>query len=99
MYVRGGYNVYPMEVEAVLATHPAVAEIAVVARSDDVMGEIGVAVVVPVRGAAAPTPRRAPHARRELAHHKLPEPARPRRASAHTGREDRSTRLSHQYSD
>ncbi len=46
MYVRGGYNVYPVEVEAVLAAHPAVAELAVVPRVDPVMGEIGVAVVV-----------------------------------------------------
>ncbi len=47
MFIRGGYNVYPMEVEAVLAAHPAVADVAVVPREDDVMGEIGVAVVVP----------------------------------------------------
>ena len=45
MYIRGGYNVYPHEVEAQLARHPAVAGCAVVARPDDVMGEIGVAVV------------------------------------------------------
>src|SRR6185369_16736805 len=42
MYVRGGYNVYPMEVESVLAAHPAVADVAVVPRQDDVMGEVGV---------------------------------------------------------
>src|SRR5207245_8479942 len=42
-----GYNVYPMEVEGVLAEHPAVGEVAVVPRPDPVMGEIGVAVVVP----------------------------------------------------
>jgi acyl-CoA synthetase (AMP-forming)/AMP-acid ligase II len=46
MYVRGGYNVYPVEVESVLSTHPDVAAIAIVPRADDVMGEIGVAVVV-----------------------------------------------------
>jgi acyl-CoA synthetase (AMP-forming)/AMP-acid ligase II len=47
MYVRGGYNVYPVEVEGVLSTHPDVASVAIVPRADDVMGEIGVAVVVP----------------------------------------------------
>ena len=47
MFIRGGYNVYPAEVESVLADHPAVADVAVVPRPDDVMGEIGVAVVVP----------------------------------------------------
>ncbi len=54
MYVRGGYNVYPMEVEGVLAEHPDVAEVAVVPRSDPVMGEIGVAVVVPRRPGGGP---------------------------------------------
>ncbi len=47
MYVRGGYNVYPVEIESVLSTHPDIASIAVVPRADAVMGEIGVAVVVP----------------------------------------------------
>jgi len=47
MYVRGGYNVYPVEIESVLSTHPSVAAVAVVPRPDDVMGEIGVAAVVP----------------------------------------------------
>lgn len=47
MYIRGGYNVFPAEVEAVLAGHPLVAEVAVTTRPDDVLGEIGVAVVAP----------------------------------------------------
>lgn len=46
MYIRGGYNVYPDEVEAQLARHPSVAACAVVARPDETMGEIGVAVIV-----------------------------------------------------
>lgn len=55
MFVRGGYNVYPMEVEAVLASHPDVAAVAVVPRPDDVMGEVGVAVVVPRDPSSPPT--------------------------------------------
>jgi acyl-CoA synthetase (AMP-forming)/AMP-acid ligase II len=47
-YVRGGYNVYPGEVEAVLADHPAVAQVAVVPADDDTFGQIGVAAVVPL---------------------------------------------------
>lgn len=47
MFVRGGYNVYPAEVEAQLAGHPEVADVAVVPRADQVMGEVGLAVVVP----------------------------------------------------
>ncbi|MGH9236168.1 MAG: class I adenylate-forming enzyme family protein [Acidimicrobiales bacterium] len=54
MFVRGGYNVYPAEVEAALAAHPAVTEVAVVPRPDPVMGEVGVAVVVPLDPAAPP---------------------------------------------
>src|SRR4029079_8227123 len=54
MSVRGGYNVYPVEVEGVLSTHPDVAAIAIVPRADAVMGEIGVAVVVPRDRAHAP---------------------------------------------
>ncbi|MGH9275702.1 MAG: class I adenylate-forming enzyme family protein, partial [Acidimicrobiales bacterium] len=38
MFIRGGYNVYPAEVESVLADHPLVADVAVVARPDEVMG-------------------------------------------------------------
>jgi acyl-CoA synthetase (AMP-forming)/AMP-acid ligase II len=45
-YIRGGYNVHPGEVEAVLRSHPDVADVVVVPRPDPVMGEIGVAVVV-----------------------------------------------------
>lgn len=54
-YVRGGFNVYPMEVESVLASHPDIDSIAIVGCSDPVMGEIGVAMVVPVSGRNAPS--------------------------------------------
>jgi acyl-CoA synthetase (AMP-forming)/AMP-acid ligase II len=77
MFIRGGYNVYPAEVEAVLADHPLVREVVVVPRADDVMGELGVAVVVPVDAAAPPSLedlRR--HAEGRLARYKLPEAVR-----------------------
>ena len=51
MYIRGGYNVYPAEVEAALTGHPEIARVGVVGTPDDVLGEIGVAFVVPVAGA------------------------------------------------
>jgi acyl-CoA synthetase (AMP-forming)/AMP-acid ligase II len=54
MYIRGGYNVYPAEVEAVLGAHPGVGEVAVVGVPDPVLGEIGAAVIVAVPG--VPTP-------------------------------------------
>ena len=46
MYISGGSNVYPKEVEEVLLTHPAVAEIAILGVPDEKWGEIGVAVIV-----------------------------------------------------
>ncbi|MFN8037442.1 MAG: class I adenylate-forming enzyme family protein [Acidimicrobiia bacterium] len=77
MYVRGGYNVYPVEVEGVLSEHPAVAAVAVVPRPDAVMGEIGVAVVVARPGTETPTlAALRDFGRGRLAAHKLPEDIR-----------------------
>ena len=55
LYIRGGYNVYPAEVEGVLGGHPDVAQVAVVGAPDPVLGEIGVAFVVPTDRASGPT--------------------------------------------
>jgi acyl-CoA synthetase (AMP-forming)/AMP-acid ligase II len=55
MFIRGGYNVYPMEVESVLVDLETVAEIVLVPLPDDVMGEIGVAVIVPTDPAEPPS--------------------------------------------
>jgi acyl-CoA synthetase (AMP-forming)/AMP-acid ligase II len=74
MFIRGGYNVFPVEVEAVLGTHPAVADIAIAPRPDPVMGEVGVAVVVPANPVAPPTLEDlTAHAEGRLATWKLPE--------------------------
>jgi acyl-CoA synthetase (AMP-forming)/AMP-acid ligase II len=53
--VRGGENIYPIEVEDVLVTHPGVKEVAVVGVPDRRWGEIVVAYVVPSDGMAPPT--------------------------------------------
>lgn len=52
MYISGGSNVYPREVEEVLLTHPAVAEVAVLGVPDPKWGEVGIAVVVRREGAS-----------------------------------------------
>ena len=46
MIISGGENIHPLEVEDVLARHPKVAEVAVVAAADDRLGQRVVAVVV-----------------------------------------------------
>jgi acyl-CoA synthetase (AMP-forming)/AMP-acid ligase II len=73
-YVRGGYNVYPIEVESVLADHPSIRSVAVIAVPDAVMGEIGVAVVVPFETKPAPTLAEIRNfAGEQLARYKLPD--------------------------
>jgi len=49
--ISGGENIYPAEVEPVLARHPAVAEVALIGEPDDQWGEVPVAVVVLEEGA------------------------------------------------
>jgi acyl-CoA synthetase (AMP-forming)/AMP-acid ligase II len=53
MYVVGGFNAYPAEIEAILRGHKAVGQVAVVGVPDERMGEVGCAYVVPVAGAGA----------------------------------------------
>jgi acyl-CoA synthetase (AMP-forming)/AMP-acid ligase II len=53
MYVSGGFNVYPAEIEAVLRSHPGVAQAAVVGVPDRRMGEVGLALVIPAADAEA----------------------------------------------
>ncbi|OYX92110.1 MAG: fatty acid--CoA ligase, partial [Novosphingobium sp. 35-62-5] len=54
MFISGGFNVYPAEIEAMLATHPAIAQAAVIGIADERMGELGKAFIVLRAGAQAP---------------------------------------------
>jgi fatty-acyl-CoA synthase len=51
MYISGGSNIYPREVEEKILTHPAIGEVAVLGVPDPFWGEVGVAVCVPREGA------------------------------------------------
>jgi long-chain acyl-CoA synthetase len=51
MIIRGGFNVYPREIEEVMLTHPAVAQVAVIGVADERLGEEVRAVVVRKAGA------------------------------------------------
>lgn len=72
LYVSGGENVYPAEVEAVLADHPDVVEAAVVGVSDVRWGEVGYAVVVPRSGTDLDEDALAAHCGERLARYKTP---------------------------
>ncbi len=72
MLIRGGYNVYPREIEEVLFAHPAVAEAAVIGRPDERLGEEVVAVLVLKPGAQADPDDIIAYSRERLAAYKYP---------------------------
>ena len=76
MYISGGENVYPAEVEAVLHAHPAVADAAVVGVADERWGEVGVAAVALRQGASATEDELLEHCRTRLARFKVPRAVR-----------------------
>ena len=57
MFVVGGFNAYPAEIEAILRGHEAVGQVAVVGVPDERMGEVGCAYIVPAATADATDPR------------------------------------------
>ncbi|MGH9036527.1 MAG: AMP-binding protein, partial [Acidimicrobiia bacterium] len=71
LIITGGLNVYPREVEDVLLTHPAVAEVAVAGVADEEWGEVVTAWVVPA-GEAPDAQELLAHAAQELAAYKCP---------------------------
>ena len=74
MYIRGGYNVYPVEVENHLGTHPDIAAAAVVGASvDDRLGEIGVLFAVARQGRTLTLESVRDHIRASLASYKAPD--------------------------
>jgi acyl-CoA synthetase (AMP-forming)/AMP-acid ligase II len=55
LYIRGGYNVYPLEVEHVLAEHSGIKDVAVIGVPTPVIGETGIAFVVVAPGCRTPS--------------------------------------------
>lgn len=70
--IRGGQNIYPADIEEVLYQHPAVAEAAVVAQPDEVLGEVPKAFVSLKPGARASMDELIDHCRKELSYYKVP---------------------------
>ncbi|GAA1981135.1 long-chain fatty acid--CoA ligase [Catenulispora subtropica] len=76
MVIRGGFNVYPREVEEVLYTHPAIAAAAVIGRADERLGEEVVACVVLKAGAQTDEEEVIAYCRERLAAYKYPREVR-----------------------
>ncbi len=72
MYICGGFNVYPAEIEQVLARLPGVAEAAVIGVPDERLGEVGKAFVVRLPGSDLDEPAVIAYTREHLANFKLP---------------------------
>lgn len=73
MFISGGENVYPIEIEAVLVEHEAVLEAAVVGVPDERWGEVGRAYIVPKSGCEISVEELAAHCETRLARYKLPK--------------------------
>ncbi len=73
MVVTGGVNVFPMEIEQVIATHPDVAQVAVIGRPDRQWGEAVVAFVQPAPGRTPDAAALDGYTRARLARHKVPK--------------------------
>jgi fatty-acyl-CoA synthase len=73
MYISGGSNVYPREIEEALLLHPAVAEACVIGLPDEKWGESGVAVLVLESGATASAADLLSHLDGRLAKYKWPQ--------------------------
>jgi acyl-CoA synthetase (AMP-forming)/AMP-acid ligase II len=72
MFVVGGFNAYPAEIEQVIARHPAVSEVAVVGVPDERLGEVGCAFVVPRPGATVDEAELVAWCREKMANFKVP---------------------------
>src|SRR5581483_1492479 len=72
MYICGGFNVYPAEVEQALARLDGVAESAVIGVPDERLGEVGLALVVRSPGARLDAPAVLAFCRERLANYKIP---------------------------
>ena len=73
MFISGGFNAYPAEIERLLLTHPHIAQAAVVGVPDERMGEAGYAYVLPVSGTTPDPAEVVTWARQSMANFKAPK--------------------------
>lgn len=73
MFISGGVNIYPAEVESALTEHPGVADVAVVGVPHPTWGEVGAAFIVPASGAAPGPEELARFLEERIARYKVPK--------------------------
>ncbi len=72
MYIAGGFNCYPAEIESMMAAHPAIAQVAVVGVAHERLGEVGKAFVVPRQGEIIDEAEIIAWCREQMANYKVP---------------------------
>jgi acyl-CoA synthetase (AMP-forming)/AMP-acid ligase II len=72
MFISGGFNCYPAEIENAMYRHPGIAQVAVIGIPDERMGEVGMAFVVPRPGVALEPAALIAWCREQMANYKAP---------------------------
>ncbi len=72
MFINGGFNAYPAEIESLMLAHPEIAQVAVVGVPDQRLGEVGYAFVVPASGTSPNPGDIIAWCRDEMANYKVP---------------------------
>jgi acyl-CoA synthetase (AMP-forming)/AMP-acid ligase II len=72
MFIVGGFNAYPAEIERLLSDHPAVSQAAVIGVPDERLGEVGRAYVIPRAGSTLSADELIAWAREHMANYKVP---------------------------
>lgn len=72
MFIMGGFNCYPAEIEGLLFEHPEVGQVAVIGVPDDRMGEVGMAFIVPEPGTTPTSDSIVDWCREHMANYKVP---------------------------
>jgi HIP---CoA ligase len=72
MFINGGFNVYPAEVERVMTEHPNIGQVAVIGVPDERLGEVGAAFVVPTPDGPPDLDELRAFCREQMANYKVP---------------------------
>jgi len=76
MFIVGGFNAYPAEIENIMLAHPHIGQVAVIGMPDDRLGEMAVATVVPASGYDPTEAEIIAWCRKEMANYKAPRRVR-----------------------